>query len=73
MHAMSRNSYSIVWLGRAQTNKKMSRSAKDFAMICANCHRMIHRMMRKDKDRVISLDEFKKRISSKFKEGIKEL
>jgi predicted HNH restriction endonuclease len=51
----------------------MSRSAKDFAMICANCHRMIHRMMRKDKDRVISLDEFKKRISSKFKEGIKEL
>ena len=57
----------------AQTNKKMSRSSKDFAMICANCHRMIHRMMRKDKDRVISLDEFKKRISSKFKEGIKEL
>ncbi len=51
----------------------MSRSAKDFAMLCANCHRMIHRMMRKDKDRVISLEEFKERINSKFKDQIKDL
>ncbi len=56
-----------------ETNKKMSRSAKDFAMLCANCHRMIHRMMRKDKDRVISLEEFKERINSKFKDQIKDL
>ena len=33
-----------------ETNKKMSRSSKDFAMLCANCHRMIHRMMKKEKD-----------------------
>ncbi len=56
----------------AKTNKKMSRSAEDFAMLCANCHRMIHRMMRKEKDRVISLKEFKDRISSKFKDQIKQ-
>ena len=57
----------------AETNKKMSRSAKDFAMLCANCHRMIHRMMKKEKDRVISLNEFKERINSKFKEKLKEI
>ena len=57
----------------AETNKKMSRSAKDFAMLCANCHRMIHRMMKKEEDRVISLDEFKERINSKFKEKLKEI
>jgi predicted HNH restriction endonuclease len=51
----------------------MSRSAKDFAMLCANCHRMIHRMMRKDKDRIISLSEFKDRINSSFKDQIKKL
>ena len=59
--------------GAVQTNKKMSRSAKDFAMLCANCHRMIHRMMRKEKDRIISLTEFKERINSKFKDQIKQL
>ena len=59
--------------GEVQTNKKMSRSAKDFAMLCANCHRMIHRMMRKEKDRVISLKEFKSKINEKFKENIKNL
>ena len=57
----------------AETDKKMSRSAKDFAMLCANCHRMIHRMMRKDKDRIISLSEFKDRINSSFKDQIKKL
>ena len=57
----------------AETNKKMSRSAKDFAMLCANCHRMIHRMMKKEEDRVISLDEFKERINSKFKDKLKEI
>ena len=57
----------------AETNKKMSRSAKDFAMLCANCHRMIHRMMKKEEDRVISLNEFKERINSKFKEKLKEI
>ena len=51
----------------------MSRSAKDFAMLCANCHRMIHRMMKKEEDRVISLNEFKERINSKFKEKLKEI
>jgi 5-methylcytosine-specific restriction enzyme A len=58
---------------KAEINKKMSRSAKDFAMLCANCHRMIHRMMRKEKDRVISLKEFKSKINEKFKENIKNL
>ena len=57
----------------AETNKKMSRSAKDFAMLCANCHRMIHRMMKKEEDRVISLNEFKERINSKFKDKLKEI
>jgi len=51
----------------------MKRSAKDFAMLCANCHRMIHRMMKLAKDRVISLEEFKRRISSDFKGYIKKL
>ena len=51
----------------------MLRSAKDFAMLCANCHRMIHRMMRKEKDRVISLDEFKERINTEFKNQLKKL
>ena len=40
---------------------------------CANCHRMIHRMMKKEEDRVISLNEFKERINSKFKEKLKEI
>jgi 5-methylcytosine-specific restriction protein A len=57
----------------AEVNKKMSRSSKDFAILCANCHRMIHRMMKSDDNRVISLDEFKESISFKFKEKIKEL
>ena len=57
----------------AETNKKMSRSAKDFAMLCANCHRMIHRMMKKEKNRVISLEEFKKRINTNYKDQIKNL
>ncbi len=57
----------------AETNKKMSRSAKGFAMLCAKCHRMIHRMMKKEEDRVISLNEFKERINSKFKEKLKEI
>ena len=56
-----------------ETNKKMSRSSKDFAMLCANCHRMIHRMMKKEKDRVISLSEFKDRINKNFKDQIKKL
>ena len=58
---------------KAEINKKMLRSAKDFAMLCANCHRMIHRMMRKEKDRVISLDEFKERINTEFKNQLKKL
>jgi 5-methylcytosine-specific restriction protein A len=57
----------------AEINKKMSRTAKDFAMLCANCHRMIHRMMTRDGNRVISLDEFKESVNFKFKEKIKEL
>jgi len=58
---------------KAEINKKMKRSAKDFAMLCANCHRMIHRMMKLEKDRVISLEEFKRRINSDFKGYIKKL
>jgi 5-methylcytosine-specific restriction protein A len=54
-------------------DKKLQRSADDFAMLCANCHRMIHRMMKLDKDRTISLEEFKKRINSNFKDYIKKL
>ena len=54
-------------------NKKLQRSADDFAMLCANCHRMIHRMMKLDKDRTISLEEFKNRINSNFKDYIKKL
>ena len=58
---------------KAKINEKLKRSAKDFAMLCANCHRMIHRMMSKEKDRIISLKEFKERINSKFKDQIKQL
>ena len=58
---------------KAQKDKKMERSAKDFAMLCANCHRMIHRMMKLEKDRVISLEEFKQRINNEFKSYIKKL
>ena len=58
---------------KAEIDKKLKRSAEDFAMLCANCHRMIHRMMRKEKDRIISLKEFKERINSKFKDQIKQL
>ena len=42
-------------------------------MLCANCHRMIHRMMRKDNDRIISLEEFKDKINKDFKSNIKKL
>ena len=58
---------------KAEINKKLKRSAKDFAILCANCHRMIHRMMAKDKGRIIKLKEFKKRIKEEFKKKIKEL
>lgn len=58
---------------KAEINKKLKRSAKDFALLCANCHRMIHRMMKLEKDRVISLEEFKRRINSTFKSYIKKL
>ena len=58
---------------KTDINKKLKRSAKDFAILCANCHRMIHRMMNKDKGRIIKLDEFKKRISDAYKKMIKDL
>ena len=51
----------------------MERKAEDFAILCANCHRMIHRMMRKENDRIISLNEFKEKINQKFKKNIEEL
>ena len=50
----------------AETNKKMSRSAKDFAMLCANCHRMIH------KYGCPSLDEFKGKIQVDYKNFLKD-
>tara|TARA_A100001015_G_scaffold286546_1_gene355381 strand:+ start:546 stop:1820 length:1275 start_codon:yes stop_codon:yes gene_type:complete len=58
---------------KAETGKKLKRSAKDFAILCANCHRMIHRMMSKDKGRIITLKELKRRISEAYKKKIKEL
>ncbi len=58
---------------KVDLDKKLQRSADDFAMLCANCHRMIHRMMRLDKDRTITLEEFKNRIDSSYKEYIKKL
>jgi len=58
---------------KADLNKKMERKAEDFAILCANCHRMIHRMMRKENDRIISLNEFKEKINQKFKKNIEEL
>ena len=58
---------------KVDLDKKLQRSADDFAMLRANCHRMIHRMMKLDKDRTISLEEFKNRINSNFKDYIKKL
>jgi 5-methylcytosine-specific restriction protein A len=58
---------------KVDLDKKLQRSADDFAMLCANCHRMIHRMMKLDKDRTISLEEFKNRINSNFRDYIQKL
>lgn len=58
---------------KVDINKKIERKPEDFAILCANCHRMIHRMMRKENDRVISLEEFKSRISEKYKFALKKL
>jgi 5-methylcytosine-specific restriction enzyme A len=46
---------------------------EDFAILCANCHRMIHRVMSSNKDKHISLDTFKKLISKKYISAIKRL
>tara|TARA_Y100000768_G_scaffold116075_1_gene85688 strand:+ start:170 stop:1090 length:921 start_codon:yes stop_codon:yes gene_type:complete len=42
---------------------KLIRKKEDFAILCANCHRMIHRMMNSQKTKSMNLDDFKKRVS----------
>ena len=46
------------------------RKKEDFAILCANCHRMIHRMMNSKKIESMNINEFKRRISPKYKELI---
>lgn len=35
---------------------------KDFAVLCANCHRMIHRMIRDKKGDLVTIDELRERL-----------
>ena len=42
-------------------NQELGREEKDFAILCANCHRMIHRYG------CPSLEEFKKKIREDYK------
>lgn len=35
---------------------------KDFAVLCANCHRMIHRMIRDKKGDIVTIDELRERL-----------
>jgi len=58
---------------KVATDEKVSVNKDDFAILCANCHRMIHRMMNAQNGKVISLNEFKERISVKFKQYINNL
>jgi len=46
---------------------------EDFAILCANCHRMIHQIMSSDSIETISLYNFKKRISKEYISMIKKL
>jgi 5-methylcytosine-specific restriction protein A len=58
---------------RIAPGQKVPVDKNDFAIICANCHRMIHRMMNAQDGKVITLSEFKEKISSEFIEYIKKL
>jgi 5-methylcytosine-specific restriction endonuclease McrA len=46
-----------------QDQSSLKTNLNDVAVLCANCHRMIHRMMHKEK-RWIGLEEFTKRLQS---------
>ena len=62
-----------ITIKKVTTGQKIPMNKDDFATLCANCHRMIHRMMNAQNGEVISLNEFKERISIKFKEYINNL
>ena len=47
-------------LKKLELGEELSRNEKDFAILCANCHRMIHKYA------CPPLDEFKEKISKDF-------
>ena len=53
-------------LKKIELNEEMGRDEKDFAILCANCHRMIH------KYGCPSLEEFKDKIEIDYKNFLKE-
>lgn len=54
-------------LKKIETNEDLGRDENDFAILCANCHKMIHRFG------CPSLDEFKKMIKTQFKDFLLKL
>ena len=53
-----------------EKDTKLIRKGEDFAILCANCHRMIHRMMNSQKIESMDIKEFKRRISPTYIELI---
>lgn len=53
-------------LKKKDLNQQLGRDEKDFAILCANCHRMIHRYG------CPSLEEFKKKILEDYKNFLKK-
>jgi len=49
-------------LKNLKDNEKLKRTEKDFAILCANCHRIIHRYNTKLK-KFLTLEEFKEKIN----------
>ena len=52
-------------LKKIDLNEELGRDEKDFAILCANCHRMIH------KYGCPSLEEFKEKIQVDYKNFLK--
>ena len=53
-------------LKKIDLNEELGRDEKDFAILCANCHRMIH------KYGCPSLEEFKDKIQVDYKNFLKQ-
>ena len=49
-------------LKNLKDNEKLKRTKEDFAILCANCHRIIHRYNAKLK-KFLTLEEFKSKIN----------